>query len=315
MISFMISVVPPKIDGVAATIWVSQTTLPPRPATAFASPYRERLTGSAPAATTSRITSLAFSSMSYPHDASESDHHLDQVTANIVRARQYLSEAQQRAAGWPLCSSALARGLEHAVCAVVTAWDEPYKPGWKIHRHFDERLVPFIDSSAALFVTALWSLEGSSWSDYPDQIMGACRQVIGGFEQLAVNPPPAGWRPRPIPEPVTWDALADDERLFLQAAVRAAREACPGVRLLLFGSRAAGTAQPASGYDLLFIVPTAFPDGDYGQSAGNVVSLAMRHGIAIDAERINESQWSEPPRSRRPLIDRIKACHVKVPGQ
>jgi hypothetical protein len=24
---------------------------------------------------------------------------------------------------------------------------------------------------------------------------------------LAVNPPPAGWQPRPIPEPVSWDAL------------------------------------------------------------------------------------------------------------
>ena len=85
--------------------------------------------------------------------------------------------------------------------------------------------------------------------------------------------------------------------------------------MLLFGSRAAGTAQPTSDYDLLFIFPTVFPDGDYGQSIGNVGSLAMRQGIAIDAERINESQWSEPPRSRRPLLDRIKACHVEVPEQ
>ena len=121
-----------------------------------------------------------------------------------------------------------------------TAWDEPYKPGWKIHRHFDGRLVPFIDPSVALFVTALWSLEGSGWSDYTDQIMDTCRQIIDGFEHLAVNPPPADWRPRPIPEAVTCDALADDERLFLEAAVGAAREACPGVRLLLFGSRGGG---------------------------------------------------------------------------
>jgi hypothetical protein len=253
--------------------------------------------------------------MSNPHHVSKSDQYLDQVTANIVKARQYLFEAQQRAADWPLCSSALARALEHAVCAVFTAWDEPYKPGWKIHRHFDERLVPFIDPSVALFVTALWSLEGSSWSDYTDQIMDTCRQIIDSFEQLAINPPPADWQPRPISEPVTWDALADDERLFLQAAVGAAREVCPGVRMLLFGSRAAGTAQPTSDYDLLFIFPTVFPDGDYGQSIGNVGSLAMRQGIAIDAERINESQWSEPPRSRRPLLDRIKACHVEVPEQ
>jgi len=253
--------------------------------------------------------------MSNPHDASESDHYLDQVTANIVKARQYLVEAQHRAADWPLCSSALARALEHAVCAVFTAWDEPYKPGWKIHRHFAERLASFIDPSVVLFVTALWSLEGTSWSGHTDQIMATCRQIIDSFEQLAVNPPSADWHPLPIPEPVEWDALADDERLFLQAAIRAAREACPGVRLLLFGSRAAGTGQPTSDYDLLFIFPNAFPEGDYGQSVGNVVSLAMRQGIAIDAERINERQWSKPPRSRMPLIDRIKACHVEVPMQ
>ena len=42
MISFWISVVPPKIDGTAATIWARQTTLPSGPATASASTHRER---------------------------------------------------------------------------------------------------------------------------------------------------------------------------------------------------------------------------------------------------------------------------------
>ena len=42
MISFWISVVPPKMDGVTAIIWASQNTLPARPATASASPHRER---------------------------------------------------------------------------------------------------------------------------------------------------------------------------------------------------------------------------------------------------------------------------------
>ena len=41
MIVFMISDVPPKMDGIAATIWASRNTLPSRPATASASPYRE----------------------------------------------------------------------------------------------------------------------------------------------------------------------------------------------------------------------------------------------------------------------------------
>jgi predicted nucleotidyltransferase len=249
--------------------------------------------------------------MSNPDGPSDSDQYLDQVTANVVRARQYLAEAEQRAADWPLCSSALARALEHAVCAVFVAWDEPYKAGWKIHRHFEERLAPHIDSSLVLFVTALWNLEGSGQIDVADQVIAACRRIIDRFEQLAVNPPPTGWQPQPIPEPVGWGALTDDERSFLQAAVRATREACPEVRLLLFGSRAAGTAEPTSDYDLLFIFPATFRD--YGYSIGPVVSLAMRHGIAVDTERIDESQWNDPPQSRRPFVERIKACHVEVP--
>ncbi len=248
--------------------------------------------------------------MSNPDGLRNSDRYLDQVTANVVRARQYLAEAEQRTADWPLCSSALARALEHAVCAVFVAWGEPYKAGWKIHRHFEERLASHIDSSLILFVTALWNLEGSGRVDVADQVIAACRRIIDSFERLAVNPPPADWQPLPIPEPVGWDALSDDERSFLQAAVRAAREACPEVRLLLFGSRAAGTAVPTSDYDLLFIFPAAFRD--YGYSIGPVVSLAMRQGIAVDTERIDESQWSDPPQSRRPLVDRIKACHVEV---
>jgi hypothetical protein len=38
----------------------------------------------------------------------------------------------------------------------------------------------------------------------------------------------------------------------------------------------------------------------------------MGHGIAIDAQKINQSEWKEPPQSRQPLVDRIKACHVEV---
>ena len=67
---------------------------------------------------------------------------------------------------------------------------------------------------------------------------------------------------------------------------------------------------PTSDYDLLFIFPAAFRDYEY--SIGPVVSLAMRQGIAVDTERIDESQWSDPPQSRRPLVDRIKSCHVEV---
>ena len=250
--------------------------------------------------------------MSEPDNVSGADQYVDQVTANIHMARVYVTEAEQRVADWPMCSSALARALEHAVCAVFIAWNEPYKAGWKIHRHFDERLAALINPTVVSFVTALWKLEGSEKFDIPDQIVASCREIIDGFEQLAINPPPVGWHARPIPDPINWSALSEEERSFLIAALRAAREACPEVRLLLFGSRAAGTAQQDSDYDLLFIFPTSFADRYYGESVGNVASLSMQRGIAIDAQRINENDWREPPPSGQPLVNRIKACHVEV---
>jgi predicted nucleotidyltransferase len=61
--------------------------------------------------------------------------------------------------------------------------------------------------------------------------------------------------------------------------------------LLLFGSRAARTAQPTSDYDLLIIFPTSILDRYYSESVGNVASLDKQHGIAVDAQRINEGEW------------------------
>jgi hypothetical protein len=75
-------------------------------------------------------TSRNLCSMNSPDDVSGADRWVDQVTANIYMAREYLTEALQRAADWPLCSSALARALEHAVRAVfialfgrITTWE------------------------------------------------------------------------------------------------------------------------------------------------------------------------------------------------
>lgn len=240
--------------------------------------------------------------------------YLDQVEANILQARRYLADAQQQSGNWPFCGSAIARALEHGACAVFIAWDEPYKASRKIHRHFDERLAPCINEAMASFITSLWEHEGSAQPDNVGQLLAACQQVIDGFEQLARDPPPASWRPRPIPSPVGWGGLAENERSFLVAASAAAREASPEVRLLLFGSRAAGLGLPDSDYDLLFVFPDTFPEAAYGQSVGQVVSLAAGLGIEVDDQKIRESQWNEPEVVDQPLVNRIKACNVVVEG-
>lgn len=241
--------------------------------------------------------------------------YLNQVDALLVRARQYLADAQLQRDNWPFCGSALARALEHAVCAVFMAWDEPYKAGRKMHRHFDERLAPLIDPAIPPLVRWVWEYEGSGRPDGVAQLLAGCQQVIEALAVLATNPAPGAWQPLPIPEPIGWEPLSEPERSFLRAALQAARQGCPNVRLLLFGSRAAGMAQADSDYDVLFIFPDDFPDSAYGQSVGRAVELATQRGLELDTVSIGEHVWLAPTTADRPLITRIRACHIGVPDQ
>ena len=241
--------------------------------------------------------------------------YLSQVDALVVKASQYMAEAKLRRDNWPFCGSALARALEHAVCAVFMAWDEPYKASSKMHRHFDERLAPLIDPAIPPVVRWVWDHEGNGKPEEAEQLLVGCEQVIDALSELAANPAPGGWQALPIPEPVGWERLSEPERSFLRAALQAARQGCPGVRLLLFGSRAAGLAQADSDYDVLFIFPDEFPGIAYGQSIGRAVELATRQGIELDAPSISEGVWLAPTAADRPLIRRIRACHVEVRDQ
>lgn len=241
--------------------------------------------------------------------------YLNQVDALLAKARQYPAEAKLQRDNWPFCGSALARALEHAVCAVFMAWNEPYKAGRKMHRHFEERLAPLIDPAIPPMVKWVWEYEGGGKPDAVDHLLTACEQVIDALADLAANPPPSGWQALPIPAPAGWEGLSEAERSFLRAALQAARQGCPDVRLLLFGSRAVGMAEAASDYDILLVFPDEVPETAYGQTVGRVVELATEQGIELDLTTANEAVWLAPAEVNRPLINRVRACHVEISDQ
>lgn len=128
---------------------------------------------------------------------------LNQAGALLHQARRLLGRAVHAAGNWPHCGHLLARALEHAACAVFTAWDEPHAPDKKMHLFFDERLAPHLDPAIAALVRFVWSYEGQGRPDTAvEQLLAVCRDAIEYFADLAQGPPPAGWAPSPAPKPI-----------------------------------------------------------------------------------------------------------------
>jgi predicted nucleotidyltransferase len=241
--------------------------------------------------------------------------YLNQVDAQLHEARRLFAHAEQETENWPYCGHLLARVLEHATCAVFIAWDEPRAAEKKLHRFFDERLAPHVDPAVVLLVQLVWEREGQGPPyDQAEQLPSACREAIDYFAGLAESLPPASWEPLPIPTPVGWGALSEEDRRLLQEALSVAAQQVPGVRLILFGSRAAGTARRDSDCDLFFIFPNQTADWQRGQAIGSVSRLAMDRGIELSVEWASEADWLDPPDVGRPLIDRVKRTGIELPS-
>jgi predicted nucleotidyltransferase len=239
--------------------------------------------------------------------------YISQLEALLVSAEGYLASARREAENWPLCGIYLARALEFGACAVFMAWGDPYKPGKKVHPHFEERLAPLLDPGIPPVVQGIWEYEGQGRPNDTDQMLAVCEYIIQYFDYLAKNAPPASWQSLPVPQSIGWGGLSAEEQTFLQTALEAARQVLPSVRVLLFGSRAAGNGRPDSDYDLLFIFPDAVSEVGYGYVVSEVVSFADSNGVEIDVERTREADWLNPPEVSRPLFDRIKACFIEIP--
>ncbi len=241
--------------------------------------------------------------------------YVNQVDALLATARGRLANARQWVDQWPTCGMVLARAFENAVCAVFMAWYDPYKPEKKMHQPFYERLSPLIDQSAVTIIRFVWEREGQGRPDLDvATLLAACGKAIDHLDALANGDPAQGWQPRPIPEPVGWDGLAAGERSFLTAAMTAARSWVSGVRLVLFGSRAAGTSSPTSDFDVLFIFPDGTSDELQRQAIGEVSVLARRRGIELDAPKSTAAHWEHPAEVSRPFIERIKKSGIEVAG-
>lgn len=182
----------------------------------------------------------------------------------------------------------LSHAVEFAVGSVMTAWDWPTAKRSKLWASLFGELRPRLDPEVMAWAERVEQMDPDSVTDLVSTAEGNIRAII----QLAEEVPPQGWPIRP--DPVGWDGLSDRERAFLADAAARARERAPGSALWLFGSRANGTADDCSDYDLLLVVPDGTTEPNRGQAKDEVVSLAESLRIDADMNVTDIAQFMDP---------------------
>jgi predicted nucleotidyltransferase len=193
------------------------------------------------------------------------------------------------------------------------AWKYPVKSS-KVQRHFDAVLAPQMEAADADFIRAVWDSEGASGAGLDlDSVLTACTAVVDRLEVLAGHAAPAGWSPPPVPPSIGWDALRSDDRQLLIRVRERAQALCPHARIVLFGSRANGTGQPDSDYDLLVILPDVTDQSIRSEIMSDLHSMAQQLGVEFDREHVSLSTWQNPEPVHRDLVEQAKTYGIEVP--
>lgn len=91
------------------------------------------------------------------------------------------------------------------------------------------------------------------------------------------------------------------ERIILEQCRQVIRRLAPEARVLLYGSRARGTAAPDSDYDLLVITPAPLAPEVIDQIRDALYELELKYGVVISALFYSEEEWQDPLRRVTPF--------------
>jgi hypothetical protein len=196
---------------------------------------------------------------------------------------------------------------------LLLSWEDPHKAAPKVHRPFLDRVAPLIDEQHVALVSMVWAHEGD---DAPVEDVGAlfarCWRTIDYFAGLAATDPPSGWQRPPFPTSVGWAGLSDAEQDILRQASTTVQAALPGTRVVLFGSRATGLAEPDSDYDLLLIFPDDATEDERGRAFADLFMLGRNRELTFDRQPAFASEWDNPGEACT-LIMLAKACGIETP--
>jgi len=84
------------------------------------------------------------------------------------------------------------------------------------------------------------------------------------------------------------------DQKILEECKRAIRRLAPGAKVLLYGSRARGTAAPDSDFDLLVILPAPLAPETICKIKDALYELELEYGVVISALFYSEEEWRDP---------------------
>jgi len=91
------------------------------------------------------------------------------------------------------------------------------------------------------------------------------------------------------------------DQKILEECKQEIRRLASEARVILYGSRARGTASPDSDFDLLVLTPTPLAPEVIRWIRDALYELELKHGVVISVLFYSEAEWHDPLRQATPF--------------
>ncbi len=102
------------------------------------------------------------------------------------------------------------------------------------------------------------------------------------------------------------DVLAPRERALLREYKHLIQQLVPGATVLLYGSRARGTAGPESDWDILVLTDEPLSMAEHDAVRDALYELELAHEIVASLLFYSKSEWNDPLHQAMPLHEEIR---------
>jgi hypothetical protein len=197
------------------------------------------------------------------------------------------------------CLALFKRAVEWAIISVMTTWGAPVAKPERLWEQLEAPIGPELPPDAQL-----WFRRATQAPEADAELANEALFALESLFELRASGPPRGWSP-PERHPIGWSALDQTEQGVLRDTERCATNIVPGAVLWLFGSRATGTANDCSDYDVLLILPDGTPDWMQAQAMGDMWSAGQHHGVEINREPFTASSFDDPTEEDSVLVSEV----------